>query len=474
MKLFHPDSRSIPIEWEDVNKNVTQKSNVSQNISANNSVDEDTEEHEGINNLTPQNKGENKMERKTRLSTLVQSNGNDKVLTDTEKIHRWLEFGQSVLLIGAPGIGKTQRLYEMYPNRVVPLRLTNNMLPEFVKGSYNMATGQEIPPNFARQIILMCATEEEKKLIDEDIQNFYDIADAIYERSKLSDEKIVLLVDELLNVKPSTQDLVFDIVLNKRILMSRIVKLPKNVVVVATGNPQKDSSAAQELTVPLQQRFDHILNMQPKVSDWLYDYAMPRRLHRSVVAYMLSHFQESGKSNRLKDITYFFEDTSVGDEHTDAFGQKGKTNNPRTWESVSNFLYAFEESAKKGEFEDVDIEDFLLSSLKTMLRSEWAESFFKFYNIPTLTVEDVVTGNYTPADAPQDSDQMFALISSLLAADENDVQACRQYINDTCGGEFVSTYDLHWGGDNEDRLLILADLPELKNNMHFIEKSAER
>ena len=47
------------------------------------------------------------------------------------------------------------------------------------------------------------ATEEERKLIEENIQNIFAIADTVYERSKQSDRKVVIMLDELLNVKPA-------------------------------------------------------------------------------------------------------------------------------------------------------------------------------------------------------------------------------------------------------------------------------
>lgn len=417
------------------------------------------------------------MEKKTRLATLVKNtqNGQKRVMTDTEKIKMWLEFGQSVLLIGPPGVGKTQRLEEMYPGRVVPLRLTNNMLPEKAQGSTNIETGKEIPPNFVKQIILMCATEEEARLIDEDIQNIYKISNDIYERSSQSDEKIVLLVDELLNVKPQVQDLVFDIVLKKRLLMGKMLWLPKNVVVVATGNPKQYSAAAQDLAEPLQKRFDHILNVDPKVSEWIYDYAIPHKLHPTVIAYVLAKYNDTGRSERIKDMGYFFEGPDVAEEHRDQYGQKGKTNDPRGWESVSTMLYNFEEKARNGEFDEIDVEEFLLSTLKSKLRDEWAEEFFHFYNIPTLTVQDVVNHNYTKEDLPKDSNEMFATLSALLLAEtKQELQACRQFIYDHCGEEYCAIYDVHWCGDNDDRLIIMDELPPLNYTVNENEKHNSR
>ena len=97
------------------------------------------------------------------------------------------------------------------------------MFPEKVVGSMNLQTGQSIPPDFAKQAILQEATEDERKLVEENIQNIYDVADQVYARSKESDKKVVIMLDELLNVKPAVQSLVYTLVLNK--IVERILRL---------------------------------------------------------------------------------------------------------------------------------------------------------------------------------------------------------------------------------------------------------
>ena len=110
--------------------------------------------------------------------------------TGTEIIQDWIEAGESVLLRGPSGIGKTERIKTLYPD-LIYMKLTNNMFSEKVVGSVNLQTGQSIPPDFAKTAIMQEATDEEKKQIEENIQSIYDIADTAYERSKTSDKKIL-------------------------------------------------------------------------------------------------------------------------------------------------------------------------------------------------------------------------------------------------------------------------------------------
>ena len=121
-------------------------------------------------------------ERKSRIQKLNPDTTNPhdrRRMTDTEIIHSWIEAGQSVLLRGPSGIGKSERIKTLYPN-LIYIKLTNNMFPEKVVGSMNLQTGQNIPPDFAKQALLACATDEERKLISENVKNLYDLADEIY------------------------------------------------------------------------------------------------------------------------------------------------------------------------------------------------------------------------------------------------------------------------------------------------------
>ena len=403
------------------------------------------------------------VERKSRLQKLNPDTTNPqdrRRMTDTEIIHAWIEAGQSVLLRGPSGIGKTERIKTLYPN-LIYIKLTNNMFPEKVVGSMNLQTGQNIPPDFAKQALLACATDEERKLISENVQNLYDLADEIYERSQNSDEKIVILLDELLNVKPAVQSLVYTLVLNRLVETGKGLKLPKNTVVVATGNQKKYSSVAEDLAEPLEKRFDHILDMQPKVGEWINEYAIPNKIHPSVIGYILSKYTQSGKSESISDMGYFYEEPEVGEKKLDQNGCKGRTNDPRGWVSISNTLYAFEEDLRKGKFVGKDVEHMLEVSINSKLREEWAREFFDFYNIPSLSVDEVVTDTFSQADLPRDINERFACVTSLLLANENQVGKCRDFIRNHCDPEYLQLYDICWAGNDERKIMKITELQEM-------------
>lgn len=381
-------------------------------------------------------------------------------MTDTEIIKSWIDAGQSVLLRGPSGIGKTERIKKLYPD-LIYIKLTNNMFPEKVVGSMNLQTGQSIPPDFAKQALMSSATDDERKLIKENIQNLYDLADTIYERSKSAKGKTVIMLDELLNVKPAVQSLVYTLVLNKLVETGKGLKLPANTVVVATGNQKKYSAVAEDLAEPLEKRFDHILDMEPKVSEWIYEFAIPNNIHPSVIGYIFSKYQENRRSESLQDMGYFYEEPEVGEENLDKNGCRGRTNDPRGWVSISNTLYAFEEDLRNGKFVGKDVENLLKVTIGSKLREEWAGEFFDFYNHPTLTVEDIVNKTYSQADLPQDINEKFATISNLLSANFEQVGICREFISKHCDPEYLSVYDIYWAGNDEKRMEKIAELQEI-------------
>ena len=389
-------------------------------------------------------------------------------MTDTEIIQNWIEAGESVLLRGPSGIGKTERIKTLYPD-LIYMKLTNNMFPEKVVGSVNLQTGQSIPPDFAKTAIMQEATEEERRLVEENIQNIYDIADTVYERSKTSDKKVVIMLDELLNVKPAVQSLVYTLVLNRMVEIGKGLKLPDNVVVVATGNQKKYSSVAEDLAEPLEKRFDHILDMEPKVGEWITGYAIPQKIHPAVIGYMLSKYNNSGKSENIDDIGYFYEEPEVGEEHLDANGCKGRTNDPRGWTSISHTLYNFERNLEAGKYEGKDVEDIIQRSIGTKLREEWAAEFFDFYNLPTLTPEEVAKGmgkGYTQADLPRDISERFAYMTALITADESQVESCREFIRKHCDPEYLSIYDIYWAGNDERKMEKISELQDVSLSLH--------
>jgi hypothetical protein len=284
------------------------------------------------------------------------------------------------------------------------------------------------------------------------------------------------MLDELLNVKPAVQSLVYTLVLNRMVEIGKGLKLPDNVVIVATGNQKKYSVVAEDLAEPLEKRFDHILDMEPKVGEWITEYAIPNKLHPAVIGYILTKYNNSGKSEEIEDIGYFYEEPEVGEQHLDANGCKGLTNDPRGWTTISRILYNFERNLEQGKYEGKDVEEIIQRSIGSKLRMEWAVDFFDFYNLPTLTPEEVTQGmgkGYTQADLPRDISERFAYMTALITADEKQVEACRDFIRKHCDPEYLSIYDIYWAGNDERKMEKISELQEMSLLLHTGKEAEE-
>ena len=106
-----------------------------------------------------------------------------------------------------------------------------------------------------------------------------------------------------------------------------------------------------------------------------------------------------------------------------------------------------------------------------------AADFMDFYNNPTISVEDVVAGNYTEEDLPQDINERFAYVSGLIGADEKQLPKVRDFIRKYCDPEYVELYDITWVGKSEERAEQLAEVKswqdaEWKKNPTVKEKAA--
>ena len=128
-----------------------------------------------------------------------------------------------------------------------------------------------------------------------------------------------------------------------------------------------------------------------------------------------------------------------------------------------NALYSFERNLEQGKYEGKDVEDIIKRTIESKLRMEWAEEFFDFYNLPTLSPEEVVKGmgkGYTQADLPRDINERFAYMTALITADEEQVESCREFIRKYCDSEYLTVFDIYWVGNNERKMEKISELQE--------------
>ncbi len=107
---------------------------------------------------------------------------------------------------------------------------------------------------------------------------------------------------------------------------------------------------------------------------------------------------------------------------------------------------------------------------------EWASELFDFYNLPTISPEEVVKGigeGYTQADLPRDISERFAYMAALITADETQLEACREFIRKYCDPEYLSIYDIYWAGNDERKMERISELQEMELSLHTANESKQ-
>ena len=349
----------------------------------------------------------------------------DEDLSIDEQIQFYIENGKSFMLHGASGVGKTRRVEEADPD-FVSIVLRNGMLPEEVIGKTifpNNDTSKEsiwMAPAWYSNLCKKCEEEPEKNH--------------------------VLFIDEITNVKPAEQSLVFHLVLNRSI-GPNMGKLPDNVVVVAAGNNKQESEAAYNMPEPLFRRFEGHIYLKADITEFVTWGAGLRKDGLPKIHPLISRFVAT-----YGDSVFY---TAYDSEEPPKYAL-----DPRGWEQVSNIIYA-----NKG----------VLSRqlIANKIGKENAKNLINFAKQKFITLQDILSGNIR-GDIPGNFDAKLALACSLVVVDEENVQTVRRFIKTYLGGEILSTFDYKWVGEDEDRALFLSgiqnsasDIEEDFDNVNF-------
>ena len=356
------------------------------------------------------NRGKESIKKKKKNSNPYQFEY--KELNNDELLSSYVKADMSVFLHGPSGVGKSARVKQLDPT-ATRITLRPQMNPEEVDGTLNRETGEYIPPLWYTQLCEKCESEP--------------------------DRKHVLFIDELTNVKPTVQSLVYSIVLD-RAGKDGLWPLPENAVVVAAGNESKDNLAAYPLTNALYRRFSHIYYEVNK-EDWL-SWATKvnsgmegKKIHPAIIAYIMSR----------EDIL---------NQELDEENPKIVTD-PRKWEMASKVLYVTNNPY----------------ALLPAVGEELTADFVDFVQQIQITPQDIVSGNYDEEDFKElNISQKLSTIAGLTIAQESELALVREFIKDNLGKEQLATFDTLWIGNDPERAMIIGELRENKNNEKSLNK----
>ena len=169
-----------------------------------------------------------------------------------------------------------------------------------------------------------------------------------------------------------------------------------------------------------------------------------------------------------ENLSYFIEGPDVGENNPTIYEDAGRTNDPRNWEHISNWLYHFEKEYSNGAIDSEDIEMNFKNMLLRMLRPEWAVAFADFYNNEPITVEEIIDDTYSTNDLPITISEKVACTMSLLSVDIENVEKVRNFIREKCSPEFLEIFDLIWTKD-EERYLKIEELNAKKREFEKVE-----
>ena len=321
-----------------------------------------------------------------------------------------IESNVSVFLHGKPGCGKSDRVKQLDPD-FIELNLSH-LDPELLDGLAGEKDGKavHIKPPWLEELEEKCQEE----------------ADKIH----------ILFLEELTNASHMMQSKAYGIALDKKV--AGRWKLPENARVVAAGNELEDSLVANEVAEPLFDRFAHV-NIETTAENWLEWAVTPEDFYER-----LDYKKDDKPKQKIHPAIYAFI-SYKGDEvlRTPYNRERPEPHaDPRRWKMASDMLYASNNP----------------STLRAIVGEDLTRDFIYFCQLPTITIEDVLKGNYTEEDLESmDIGRKLATVSGLVSVDNENMPKVREFAK-KLGAEVCKKFEVQWTHGDEERLEQLQEI----------------
>ena len=344
--------------------------------------------------------------------------------SEADAIRGAIQSNVSIFLHGKPGCGKSDRVKQLDPD-FIELNLSH-LDPELLDGLAGEKDGKavHIKPPWLEELEAKC--EEE--------------ADKIH----------ILFLEELTNASPMMQSKAYGIALDKKV--AGRWKLPENARVVAAGNELEDSLIANEMAEPLYDRFAHV-NIETNAENWLEWAVTPESFYER-----LDYKKEARPKQKIHPAIYAYISykgdevlrTPYNREHPEPHAD------PRRWKMASDMLYASNNP----------------STLRAIVGEDLTRDFIYFCQLPTITIEDVLKGNYTGEELEEmDLGRKLATVSGLVAVESKDMPKVREFTK-KLGAEICKKFEVQWTHGDEERLEQLQEI--IMKEQEEAEKKASR
>lgn len=344
-------------------------------------------------------------------------------VSESDIIRGAIESNVSVFLHGKPGCGKSDRVKQLDPD-FIELNLSH-LDPELLDGLAGEKDGKavHIKPPWLEELEAKCQEEPDKIHI--------------------------LFLEELTNASQMMQSKAYGIALDKKV--AGRWKIPENARVVAAGNELEDSLVANEMAEPLYDRFAHV-NIETTVEGWLEWAVTPESFYER-----LDYKKQEEPRQKIHPAIYAFI-AYKGDEvlRTPYNRENPQPHaDPRRWKMASDMLYASNNP----------------NTIRAIVGEDLTRDFISFCMMPTITIQDVIKGNYTEQDLEMDLGRQLATVSGLVRVDNKNMPKVREFVK-KLGAEMCKKFEVQWAGGDEERLEQLQEL-RLKEQEEAEKRSAK-
>lgn len=330
-------------------------------------------------------------------------------VSESDIIRGAIESNVSVFLHGKPGCGKSDRVKQLDPD-FIELNLSH-LDPELLDGLAGEKDGKavHIKPPWLEELEKKCQEEPDKIHI--------------------------LFLEELTNASQMMQSKAYGIALDKKV--AGRWRIPENARVVAAGNELEDSLVANEMAEPLYDRFAHV-NIETTVEGWLEWAVTPESFYER-----LDYKKQEEPRQKIHPAIYAFI-AYKGDEvlRTPYNRENPQPHaDPRRWKMASDMLYASNNP----------------NTIKAIVGEDLTRDFISFCMMPTITIQDVIKGNYTEQDFEMDLGRQLATVSGLVRVDDKNMPKVREFVK-KLGAEMCKKFEVQWAGGDEERLEQIQEL----------------
>ena len=330
-------------------------------------------------------------------------------VSESDIIRGAIESNVSVFLHGKPGCGKSDRVKQLDPD-FIELNLSH-LDPELLDGLAGEKDGKavHIKPPWLEELEAKCQEEPDKIHI--------------------------LFLEELTNASQMMQSKAYGIALDKKV--AGRWRIPENARVVAAGNELEDSLVANEMAEPLYDRFAHV-NIETTVEGWLEWAVTPESFYER-----LDYKKQEEPRQKIHPAIYAFI-AYKGDEvlRTPYNRENPQPHaDPRRWKMASDMLYASNNP----------------NTIRAIVGEDLTRDFISFCMMPTITIQDVIKGNYTEQDLEMDLGRQLATVSGLVRVDDKNMPKVREFVK-KLGAEMCKKFEVQWAGGDEERLEQIQEL----------------